>query len=405
MRLLFLLQDIPVPPSSGHRAKVHNLLLHLASRHECHVICFSPNANEHSATVCEGGLPGTKVLGVYPEQSGWRIRALQAAALVRPGQMPSAPRWRSREFANAISEALDHHDYDVVHLDMVNMCQYVGLLRGVPSVLSLNDSVSRFHELSAKLEARSMASRLVKRFLSLVTLRAERREFPRFDRIHVVSRQEKDHLKARAGLRNVAVIPIAVDDAYVQLPEAPVDNGPITIVAAGNLSVPSIREPLCDFLTTHWRTLREKWPSLPFVVLGGRSAPAAARELFSRLDGIIFHEWIESYTDLLSESRVGLFLDSRAGGMKTRVLEFLAAARPVVGSPAALEGIEGKDGEHFLVARDSEEALRHIELLARTPEMRRTMGEKARALVRELYTRQATGEAWERLYEELRRRR
>lgn len=44
-----------------------------------------------------------------------------------------------------------------------------------------------------------------------------------------------------------------------------------------------------------------------------------------------------------------------ARGVQNKVLEAMAMARPVVVSPAAATGIEGRDGEHFMVA-DSDEA-------------------------------------------------
>lgn len=124
--------------------------------------------------------------------------------------------------------------------------------------------------------------------------------------------------------------------------------------------------------------------------------------MLGELGDVTFHEWVEDYADLLKLAQIGLFLDARAGGMKNRVLQALAAARPVVATQTALEGLSGKDGESFFRVHSNEEAFERLCSLAQSPESRLRMGKRARELVQARYTQSVTGEAWECLYEEAR---
>jgi glycosyltransferase involved in cell wall biosynthesis len=68
------------------------------------------------------------------------------------------------------------------------------------------------------------------------------------------------------------------------------------------------------------------------------------------------------------------------GGTRIKVLEALAAARPVVGPPAAVERIGFKDGEHGFVAEDPESFGRAIVRVLADDELAARLGTTARAL-------------------------
>jgi glycosyltransferase involved in cell wall biosynthesis len=317
-------------------------------------------------------------------------------------ELPSSDRWFTGEFEQSVVMALESAVYDAAHFDMINMVRYADIVSTVPSVVSINDSLSRYFELSARFETDAAWQRLVFMALQRRAAAVEQRELARFAAVHVVSEQEKAYLQAHALLTNIRVIPIAVENRFLAVPGPQVrPESEISVLAGGNLSLRSIREPLLSFLEKAWPRARDISPALRLNVLGGGSAPVGMRRALARMAGVELVEWVDDYAKLCASSDIAMFLDARAGGMKNRVVQALASARPVVATEQALEGIDGVDGEHFIQVRDNEHAWAELLNLARDPLLRRRLGENARALVRLRYTQEVTGRAWEALYEEI----
>jgi glycosyltransferase involved in cell wall biosynthesis len=67
-----------------------------------------------------------------------------------------------------------------------------------------------------------------------------------------------------------------------------------------------------------------------------------------------------------------------ARGLQNKVLEAMAAAKPVVMTPTAEEGLSGKDGRDYLVSRSAESLIRDVRRLLRNPGERRRIGTAAR---------------------------
>jgi glycosyltransferase involved in cell wall biosynthesis len=131
------------------------------------------------------------------------------------------------------------------------------------------------------------------------------------------------------------------------------------------------------------------------------SFKALARELGIE-DSTFFLGRCENVAELLSISEICV-LSSKAEGFSNSILEYMAAARPVVVTDVggAREVVnEGETG--YLVASGDDAAMadRLISLL-RDPERARTMGEKGRRVVEEKFSCEAQLARTEALYERL----
>lgn len=154
----------------------------------------------------------------------------------------------------------------------------------------------------------------------------------------------------------------------------------VTIVA--NLQHPVKDHP--TFLQAAAR-VRAAVPDAAFVIAGEGKLMADLRELAAQLglkDDVFFIGRCEKVAELLSVSDV-CALSSTAEGFSNAILEYMAAARPVVVTDVggAREAVtEGETG-YIVPAGDYEQmAARMIELL-RDPKRARSMGERGRSLV------------------------
>ena len=73
-------------------------------------------------------------------------------------------------------------------------------------------------------------------------------------------------------------------------------------------------------------------------------------------------------------------------GTRLKILEYFAAAKPVVSSLKAAEGISVKDKENVMIAEEAGQFIEAISYLLENPEVARKMGQEARRIVEENYS-------------------
>ena len=185
-------------------------------------------------------------------------------------------------------------------------------------------------------------------------------------------------------LKRVAVQPGATRAGILAMLGLP-ERRLVTIVA--NLQHPVKDHPM--FLRAATR-VRAAIPDAAFVIAGEGKLMAGLRELTAQLGlerDVFFIGRCEKVAELLSVSDL-CALSSTAEGFSNAILEYMAAARPVVvtdvgGAREAV--IDGETG-YIVAAGDSEQmAERMIELL-RDPKRARAMGDRGRSLIEEKFS-------------------
>ena len=133
-----------------------------------------------------------------------------------------------------------------------------------------------------------------------------------------------------------------------------------------------------------WPTVRSRVPEVTFDIIG-RSPGRAVRELGLR-DGICVRGEVDSVREHVENLAVSVAPLRIGRGLQNKVLEAMAASRPVVISSVAAAGIDAEDGKHFLVADDAAAVSERIVRLLRSPSMRKQLGQAARHRIEERYS-------------------
>ncbi|HWS87149.1 MAG TPA: glycosyltransferase [Pyrinomonadaceae bacterium] len=214
--------------------------------------------------------------------------------------------------------------------------------------------------------------------------------------------------------RKVAVVYNGLDPARVRPPadfaraEAlaafglPTDGGRRFVTLVANLRHAVKDHP--TFLRAA-RRVHEQVPEAVFVLAGEGELEAPLRGLASRLgiaDVVFFTGRCTRVGALLAASDVCV-LSSTAEGFSNSILEYMAAARPVVATDVggAREAVvEGETG-HIVPAGDDERMAARITDLLRDPARAREMGERGRERVEEQFSCDAQLARTEALYERL----
>lgn len=398
--MLFLLPDFPYPPSTGGRLKVFNELLYLSNRHQCDVLCFG-KVDEAQLNGLAAVLPRVGVLGVVSPRSGVRkwLGVLWHLVRLLP---PSLTAFSKRDYARAVRDSLATGNYDVVHYDIINMAQYLSLGSGKPSVHSPNDATSLVYFRMAEHSGWSLAK--IRLLLSAVLLRRfERKMYPLFTKVHVVSEPDAVYLKRLDPRIDVETIPISIDRVLLTKANMPCKRNIISehapkIVCTGNLGNAAIAQGVEDFLRYAYPRILREVPNVRLVVLG-QNASASLLRRYKGSANIEFCPWVDDYRDFISQADVVLAPDSEgASGAKTRVVQAMVLGLTVVGSETAFEGIPAINGVHGMVYTSMAECSAMILTLLSNKELCERIGKKAHQLAIAKFSLSEVGPKYESLY-------
>lgn len=222
---------------------------------------------------------------------------------------------------------------------------YLPLLRGIPTVLSLHNVDSELlRTLALAEEPRSLARlRAWNRYHSMRV--TERRAVKAADAVFCVSAEDT---AAFDGIANrCLLVPNGVDDEFfdvpVQLPDAD------QVIFVGKFDYAPNALGVLRFLEEGWPRVVQARPGARLRLVG----PGMSEEIVSiarTTPGIEIAGAVASVAAALSDAAVSVVPIWQGGGTRLKVLEALAAARPVAGTSLGVSGIGFQDDRHGLIA-------------------------------------------------------
>jgi len=402
MKLLFLLQELPFPPSNGFRRKIFGLLSHMGQEHRCDVLAIGTPEDLRKSEPWVSSIPGLHILGVYPPDRVPFLELRQFGTLLLTSDSPSWLRYRSAGLVQAIRRALRENTYDLAHVDLQGMASFCRILKPMKIVLSLNDAMSLTFLGTAANRYASWPMRAASFARAWPQMRIDRAMFGLADAVHFVGSYDAEWCRRRLGASNAVYVPLAVDGAFLSVTPKR-DRGGVAgrIVIVDKLWAAQHRNAVAAFLSRQWPALQGKFPDARLTVIGGMGMPDSFKRLAGSLPGVELHEWVERLEDLLAETSIAVFPYSVAVGMKTRVLECMAAMNVVVGTPNAFLGLPVEHGKHVFIAESLDGIAQGIGEILSSETMGAAMGEAAREVVHANFGRERVGKAWECLYEDI----
>jgi glycosyltransferase involved in cell wall biosynthesis len=332
---LFVAGDLPWPPDGGGRIATLRVLEAFAANFTVDLVAIA----DPVGAVNLGPLPEicrTVEVVRHPFTFGRHpIRQLALAAAATIGSEPYRLRkFRSRQLQAAVARLKAERAYDVVHYDQFGVAPLVST--DVPTTMTHQNVESEIYRLGAR-QARDPVRRAWLGLERDKLARAERSVLAAFDEVFVLAPEDTDLLR-ELGLERLAVIPMPAPT--IAPPREP-PNVP-TILSLGSMSWFGVAQGLEWFASEVFPRVRAKVPDAIWNVVGAH--PSRSIKMLEGTPGIAIHGHVQDLDALVHATRCAIVPLNVAGGIRMKLLDFMAWRVPSVATPLACRGLAFDDG-------------------------------------------------------------
>ena len=348
-------------------------------------------------TVLAYGDPDDQVSAAFLKAAGpgVRLRTVRRGARYTPwrlvrGLLGTLPihvlAERSRAFEDAVREELDGSDTGLVLCELVAMYDALRTVRRAPPVIIDTHNIDSLVLARYQQNMRSPLRRLYAGVTSRKLARFEQVAFAAAEAVVVCSEVEADVLRASVPADRIWVVPNGADLQRFQprgMPEIPQ-----RLLFFGRLDYYPNRDAIEFFIQDILPRIRERHPGAEFHVAGaGDDRPV--RELAQAVPGVVLHGRVEDLAALVESAAIVVVPLRCGGGTRLKILEALAAGRPVVSTTVGAEGLDMKPGSDLLFADGADAFSQAVIGLLADPAKARALGDAGRRAVQSRYDWQA----------------
>lgn len=379
IKVLFITQLCPYPPSSGGAIKTYNILKYLGSRHEVSLLTF---IRRESETLLLSNLSEycRRIDFCMIHRSEW-LNVLHAArSLLTNRSFVIARDWHPGMWAK-VSAFLEDSP-DVIYVDHLQMAQYVPHPAPCPVLLDDHNVewriIERFASAGTPLLQRLFASLEWRRLRSY-----ELDACSKADRVLTVTPQDRDVL-ASNGVPVGKVFPLPVGVDTDQLKPIALSAKTSKVLTFGTMSWPPNVDAVSYFGESIYPLVRREVPDAEFDVVGANPPPKIA-SLSRRDPSIKVTGYVEDIRAAAEGAAVFVVPLRIGSGMRVKILDAMALGLPIVTTSIGCEGISLVPGEHALVADTPREFAGAVVRLLRDYRERIRLGRAGRALAENVY--------------------
>ena len=350
--ILFLSPIIPNTTGNGLAMRAGAILEALAKDHNVHLLVI-PIADPNNPE----SIPDT----IQEHCSSFYLSSIDLASRLL-SHLPSTKRkqphewlYTSTKMVNNTAEFFNQIPFDHIHIFRLYLYPFAEpYIQKNPSAkthLDLDDIESQSRQRSAALHPENQQlSREAAQYLAL-----ENSILAHCDKIYVCSKMDQELLSQRFE-EKPALVPNTV---RIPSPaEALETHDPFTFLFIGNLNHVPNREALLYFTTEILPCIRQKTEQSFKVKIAGRGHPKLL-EPFLKEQEIGALGYVEEVNEAYVQSDALIAPLLSGGGTRIKILESFAHKTPVVATPIGAEGIEANNGEHLLLADNSENFAKH----------------------------------------------
>jgi polysaccharide biosynthesis protein PslH len=353
MRILFITSRLPYPPNRGDRLRAFNFIKSLHREYEIYLISFISNAIElKHLPALEQYCKDIKLIKKRPIKSAlsvilnfWKPEPLQSLY------------YRSSKMSSIINHTLVENPIDVVYVHLFRMAQFVIDQEHHYRILDLTDVISE--EIKRSLPYRNFVWKLLYSIEYSRIERYEKKLANLFDEIWLISKAEQNKLKSQTSQSNILTITNGIDTQIFH----PIDVNPIpySLIFTGHMGIPHNIDAARFFALEVLPGIQKVFPESTFIIAGAE--PARSVLDLSYQPNVKVLGYVEDLNYELNRAQIFVAPLRFAAGVQNKVLEAMAAGRPVITTSIVNEGINAKADEDIIIADTPDEYIMKISRL------------------------------------------
>lgn len=382
-KILILCSRVPYPLVGGDKIRVYNTAKVLSNNYKVDLLCINEGKliNEYIE----------KLRKVFNEVICFSHHPLRFKWNAFKGIFSKKPLQVSYYYFAEIQKWINkrYKDYDLIFCNHVRTVKYIKNAI-CAKVVDLVDAISMNYERAKKNGEVRGWWKIVYGIESKRLLHYEVRTINKFNKSFIVSEVDRNYLiRYGANKERIVTIPVAVKDEIINRSSEKKEKEQISFL--GKMDYLPNEDAAIYFARNVFPILKKKRKKgLKFLIVGAKPTRKVLR--LKKIEGVEVTGFVKDPYEYIEMSKVFVAPMRFGAGIQNKILEAMALRKPVVTTSLGVEGINGKDGEHFLVADDSETMAERILDLLEDGEKRKKIGERARALIEEKYTWNIVGE-------------
>jgi sugar transferase (PEP-CTERM/EpsH1 system associated) len=394
-KVLFISSRFPYPPIGGDVLFVYQQLKGLSKRYEVCLFALDEFGNVGAEEVKKL----KKETGVQHVEFQNISKSLSVLKGISGYMLNNEPLQVGFYFRNSVFKTLeklsDQFKPDVSIFQTIRTAKYSKAVHSGMKILFYADAISlnykralKYVKGKTKLIYSVERKRLLKFELKCLNL---------FDKVAFHTHVDPIYLEKEGNVsideKKLFIVPNGVDTEYFSYKELTKESkGRISFV--GNMRTVANEDAVIFFARKIFPKIREKNSKAEFYIVG--TDPTKSVLELGKSEGIHVTGRVNDVREYLWKSDVVVVPIRIAAGIQNKVLESMAAGRPVVSTSIAVMGIENLSGNEMLVSDESNQFAEYVINLLENYEKRKTLSLNARAFVEKEYSWKS---AWKRMYE------
>jgi glycosyltransferase involved in cell wall biosynthesis len=369
MKILFVINTFPSP---GHNIHTYNLAKILSKSHELSLVCFqkdTPYPKEHKYY--------KNVQVVSLEKKNFIAQGTKSILFNIPFCVLTN---QSANMAKAIKNICQEVNFDIAMFEPLVMGQYYFCVSNCPKLLFPVDATSRIKQQRIQ-DAKNKIHKIVCHLDYSLVRKYEERIYDKFNGIIFSSSYDTEYTlkNIKVPAEKVHTMPEGVDLSYFHpspnsLPQKP------SIAFLGEMGHYPNHHGVLWFYNNVWKELKQQQPELLFYIVGNN--PAHEIKNLSTLDkNIVVTGYVDDFRPYIWQATVFVSPLQTGTGMKNKVLQAMAMAKPVVASPLDVQGIAAENWRNVVIAKSPDEFTKNILTLLTDTQLRKNLEHQARLLV------------------------
>ena len=394
MKILIVTTKSPYPLFEGRALRTYNLIKQAAREHEIHLLSFVQTQEdldgiEHMRTIC----PVVEYEKLYFEGARTQILKDAICELFSRAPLPVV-KYRTAAMRERMRRLMATHHYDLVHLDMLHLADYIDLCGNTPVALIEHNVEHVILDRRADTETRPL-HRAYLRYQAAKLKAFEAQACRRADHVVAVSELDAEQLRQLAPGAQVTSVPNGVDTDYFATAGRP--RKPASLVFVGGFTWFPNLDAIRYFCEDILPKLVKVVPDVHLTVIGKQPDTPVVHEI-ARHPNVHLAGQVDDTRPYVDEAAAYIVPLRIGGGTRLKILDALSMSKAIISTSVGCEGLEVENGQTIITADTPDAFAQAIVQVLQSPELATAIGQRGRQLVEQRYDWAAVAKGLMKVY-------